>query len=314
MALQEIVVGVDDLKTGLQVYREGLGLTVLRQGDLDPETTSRLWGWSGGARAAILGRPDVADSVRVRLVAAHVESANGQLAGRGADDTRTAGSLGIGFTTQGIGPVRDRVAAAGVRFLSEPVELTPEPDGPTGPQRFEVFGQAPCGEFIVLIERRNVPTPYGSLSAENPVSEPLHTSHVVTDLTHCSRFMSRVLGHEVLFREKCEGEEFDRLMAVNSGTRFWFEMLGHPDHPTGRIIFIEYEEVREGRQHSPPGHGISGLAYTCDSIEATLARAAAAGVVSTAEPVDIDDPLLGRGRVVTLQPPWGSRLELWERA
>jgi len=309
MALLEIVVGIDNLDSGLKVYQEGLGLTLLERGELGEEITAGLWGWPGGAEVARLGRPDVADSVRIRLVAAVGQDPP---SGRAAGDTRTTGSLGIGFTTQGIHGVRDGVAATGVRFLSEPVVLTPEPDGPTGPQRFEVFGQAPSSEFIVLIERRNVPTPYGSLSAERPVSEPLHTSHVVTDLTHCSRFMSRVLGHEGLFREKCEGEEFDRLMDVEPGTRFWFEMLGHPDHPTGRIIFIEYDDKQTGRPQAPPTPGISGLAYSCDDLDATLARAAACGVVSTMQPVEVDDPLLGRGRVVTLQPPWGSLLELWE--
>ena len=140
-----------------------------------------------------------------------------------------------------------RVASLGVRFLSPPLRLTPGSVGPTGPVRWETFGQAPDGELVVLIERLNAGQPYGAISDSIGTSAPLHASFVVTDLDACSRFMKELLLHETLIRDRGEGELFEQVMGTPPGTRFRFEMLQRPGAPAGRIIFIEFER-RDGER------------------------------------------------------------------
>jgi predicted enzyme related to lactoylglutathione lyase len=231
--------------------------------------------------------------------------------------------LGVGFTTRGIEDVYQRTERFGVDYLSAPIELTPEPEGPTGPRRFEVFGQSLDGEFMVLIERQNVDTPYGTISETWQTSEPLHTSHVVADLGAASSFMCAALDHEVIFKEECNGPEFEQLMAVAPDTRFRFEMLRHPDHSIGRIIFIQYDEEdsapgpTDAGLAEPPARGMNALRYDCTDLEGAVARAEQAGGTLLRPIVNIEVPGLGTGglgtgRVAALGSPVGILIELWE--
>jgi hypothetical protein len=200
-----------------------------------------------------------------------------------------------------------------VVFQSSPVELTPEPEGPTGPQRFEAFGQMANHEYVVIIERRNAPTAYGSISDDWNTSEPLHTSHIVPDLAAASSFMATALEHEVLFREDCSGPEFEELMAIPEQTRFRFEMLGHPDRSTGRSILIEYEDGQPGPVFAqPPIRGLHALRFDTSDLETTLALITRAGGSVLRGPALIDSPAVGRGQAAAVKSPLGILLEIWQ--
>ncbi len=275
---------------------------------MEEVTANALWGAPGPFEGARLGRPDVAGSPTLRLLASDRSGPAGRW------DLRRPGPVGIGVTTGEIERVHARLAACGVEFLSPPVQLLPEPEGPSGPRRYEAFGRQEDGAFLVLIERLNAPTPYGSISSDARVSEPLHCSHVVVDLAAASRFMVEVLEHEPLFHERCEGPTFERLMGLPPGARFEFEMLHHPGFATGRIIFIAHEgRAGEQRLALPPMRGVSAHRYDCDDLEATLARVEPSGGEIVAAPAEISDPLLGRGRAAAVMPPFGTLVELWER-
>jgi predicted enzyme related to lactoylglutathione lyase len=232
---------------------------------------------------------------------------------------REAGPLGVGFTTLAIAGVHARLVGAGVAFASEPLRLTPEAAPAAGPVRYEAFGRGPDGDGVVLIERLNTPTPYGTLSAGLDVSEPLHVSIVVEHLEASSLLLRSALGHATVFAERCEGPLFERLMALAPGTRFRFEMLKHPAFDTGRVVLIafEAESTAAAPEPSPPragGRGIVALRYDTDDVEATLAAATASGAALVRPPVEIAAPLVGRARVAVVEPPWGGRLELWQPA
>jgi hypothetical protein len=222
--------------------------------------------------------------------------------------------VGTGFTTSDIFGAHNRLSHHGVRFLSLPLELSPEPAEASGPRRFEAFGQTSDGEFVVLVERRHAPNPYGTIDQKTGVSEPLHTSHVVEDLGTCRVFMERVLDHRVLFTEICGGELFERLMALPPGSSFRFQMLGHPARETGRIIFIEMEGDRPDPGVASPqsGSGLTGLTYTVDSLDRRVAAAVEIGVTVVQPPTPAPDHHLGPGRTATLLPPFDLGLELFE--
>jgi hypothetical protein len=288
---------VRDLAAATARYAIGCGLTEILPEDLS----------SSAPGSILLGRPELESGAVLRLV----ETDGPPFRPAGA--TGALGPLGTGFTSSDIFSVHARLSGHGVSFLSRPLELTPEPAEEAGPRRFEAFGQAPDGEFIVLVERRNAPTPYGSIDPETLVSEPLHTSHIVDDLPGCRRFMEEVLDHGTLFSEVCSGEIFERLMGLPPGGSFRFQMLGPPTRVTGRIIFIEMDGSRPAqRRGAIPTRGLIGLTYTADDLDRRVARAAELGATVIEPASDMSDHHLGSGRRAILKPPFNLRLELFE--
>jgi catechol 2,3-dioxygenase-like lactoylglutathione lyase family enzyme len=312
IALREIQIGVAHLDDAVRFYRDGFGLAVRDRKRRAPEEGSAAWIHAGKLETVALGRADVAGSSSLRLL----ESAGPP--GRPPGETTSAGPLGTGFTTSDIHGVHQRLESLGMRFLSPPLELTPESTEEAGPRRFEVFGQTGDGEFAVLIERRRAPGPYGTIDPDSLLSEPLHTSHVVEDLARCRRFMEEVLDHQVLFAEECRGPVFEELMALPPDTSLRFQMLAQPDQETGRIIFIEIEgeQNRRTAQVDPrkPRRGICALTYSCDKLEERVATAHEIGATLLLPPTEGVRQSLGRGRWALLIPPFDLLLELWEPA
>jgi catechol 2,3-dioxygenase-like lactoylglutathione lyase family enzyme len=275
-------------------------------------TASRLFDAQQVTRAAVLGRPEIAASPRIRLVQV---SALPAARPHGLD---APGPVGVGFTTTGIEAVRDRLEAASVRFVSAPLLLTPVATQTTegsapGPQRFETFGRAADGDYVVLIERVNAETPYGSISGD--CSEPLHASFIVTNLDACTHFMSDVLEHETLIQDACSGPPFDRLLGLPGDVSFRFAMPHRPGFPTGRVVFMEFEKRRQPMTQMPGlARGLCRLRYDTQDLHITLARVPGGGGSLVRGPASVDDPVLGRGLVALVRSPFGVLIELWQDA
>jgi catechol 2,3-dioxygenase-like lactoylglutathione lyase family enzyme len=305
-ALREIGIGVADLERRSRWYCGTFGLSEFRRGTLAAELAQALYGLTEPVPFAVLGRPDIRRGVRLRLL-----QLNGG-EGRPERDLRLPGPVGIGFTTTAISEAYQRLLEEGVQFLSPPVKLTPGAQ-PTDPFRFEVFGRAEDGEYLVLIERGNAPTPYGTIASETGLSEPLHTSHSVPDLAEGLRFLEEALGQVVLFHEHCAGPLFEQLMGLPAGQEFDFDMLGTPGFATGRIVLMDFAGLDgEPATVQPPQRGICTLRYDTSDLAALLPRLEPAGGRLLRGPLRVNDPVFGRGQVVTVMPPLGTLIELWE--
>lgn len=303
-ALTEIAVGVADLDARVAGYA-ALGLVPARRGTIG-ESVAALFPGGAGRSAVVLHRPDVAHGVRLRLVAAQGGAA------RAEADVTAPGPVGIGFTTTDPTALSATLTEQGAAFLSPPLQVGPPAQGPADPERFEAFARLRDGEFAVVIQRRNMPLPYGTIAGSPSVSEPLHTSHSVADLDACRRFFADVLGHEVLVRETCEGPGFERLMGLAPGTSFVFEMLKPPEQPTGRVVLMAFAGARP--QPAPDGlrRGITALRYDVHSLAAALEAVPPAGGRIVAGPAQVRDPVLGTGRAAAVASPLGTLIELWE--
>ncbi len=309
-SLREITVGVRDLYTRTSQFEIGCGLVVLSSGRLAPPTASRLFDTHVPPGAAVMGRPDVDGSPRIRLVEAD------DLAPARPSGIRPPGPLGIGFTTLGIWGGYARLERSGVQFISPPLLLTPmkssPPEGsPRGPQRFESFGQAIDGDFIVLIERLNEETPYGTFGVD--CSEPLHVSFVVTNMDACTHFMRDVLQHETLLADTCSGPPFDTLLGMSPDVSFRFVMMHRSGWPTGRCVFMEFENRPQPMEQVPTlARGLCRLRYDTTDLHGTLARVPGGGGSLVRGPASVDDPVLGRGLVAMVRAPFGVLIELWQ--
>jgi catechol 2,3-dioxygenase-like lactoylglutathione lyase family enzyme len=309
-SLQEITLGVRDLQSRVDLFEAGCGLSVLRRDSLASMTASRLFDTHTTPKAALLGRPDLPGSPRLRLVQV-AEGAPARPLG-----LASSGPLGTGFTTLGIDGVHNRLQGAGVRFVSPPILLTPmAPAVPgqalPGPRRFEAFGRAEDGDFIVLIERINAAAPYGTFASD--CSEPLHASFVVTNLEATLHFMRDVLEHEVLLADTCAGPPFDALLGMPPDVSFRFAMLHRPGYPTGRTVFMEFQSRPEPMPQTPGlTPGLCRLRYDTTDLHATLARVPGGGGSLARGPASVDDPVLGHGIVAMVRAPFGVLIELWQ--
>ncbi len=309
-SLREITVAVSNLDARAEQFRAGCGLEVLSRGQVDQITATRLFDASVAPTAAILGRTDLPAAPRIRLVSSRLTAPSR------TQGLRSPGPLGVGFTTTGIGGVHARLAALGVSFLSPPTLLTPvtaaDEAAPSGPRRFETFGRAEDGDFMVLIERMDAATPYGTFATD--CSEPLHASFVVTNLDACLHFMKEVLEHEILISETCSGPPLDALLGLSEDVSFRFAMPHHPAYPTGRTVFLEFEKKREPMAPTPSlSRGICRLRYDTQDLHQTLARVPGGGGSLVRGPASIDDPVLGSGLVALVRAPFGVVIELWEK-
>ena len=305
-SLREITVGVRDLKARSSLFEKGCDLTVLRSGTLSSIAASRLFDLHLAPRAALVGRPDVHGSPRIRLV---------EVAGGGPGRSPAInhpGPLGIGFTTLGIREVHARLQGLGVTFLSAPLPLPPmgASGTPTAPERYEAFGRTEDGDFIVLVERLNAATPHGTF--RNDCSEPLHATFAVTNLDACGHFMRDVLEHEVLQEENCSSPRFDAIFGL-SDVSFRFALAHRPPDTTGRLVFMEFLKRPQPMTQTPGlAPGICRLRYDTDDLHATLARVPGGGGSLVRGPASIDDPVLGQGLVAMVRSPFGVLIELWQ--
>ena len=309
-SLREITVGVLDLSARATLFEAGCGLAVIRTGRLSSIAASRLFDTHLTPSATVMGRPDVPESPRIRLVEAP-EAPPARPRGLG-----TPGPLGIGFTTIGIHDVHARVERLGVQFVSPPLLLTPvsvalPAGGPPGPRRYEAFGRTTDGDFIVLIERVGAETPYGNFATD--CSEPLHVSFIVTNLDACAHFMSEVLEHEILFEETCSGPPFDVLLGMPKDVSFRFAMPHRPGFATGRTVFLQFQKKPDAMSQTPGlAPGICRLRYDTTDLHATLSRVPGGGGSLVRGPASIDDPVLGQGLVAMVRSPFGVLVELWQ--
>lgn len=309
-SLREITVGVRDLSARTALFETGCGLSVFRSGPVSSSVASRLFDTHTTPMATVMGRPDVEESPRIRLIEAP-EGAPARPEG-----PASPGPLGIGFTTVGIRGVQARLERAGVRFLSPPLLLTPV--GPSrssgafpGPHRYETFGRAADGDFIVLIERVNAETPYGSFGTD--CSEPLHASFVVTNLEASVHFMRDVLEHEILLEDACSGPPFDALLGMARDVAFRFAMPHRPGFSTGRTVFMEFQRKPEPMAQTPGLRpGICRLRYDTTDLHSTLARVPGGGGSLVRGPASVDDPVIGQGLVAMVRSPFGVVIELWQ--
>jgi len=310
-SLREVTVGVSDLEARTRQLQVGCALSVLSKGAMDSMTAGRLFDATNRPGVSLLGRPDVLDAPRIRLV----EVSAGEPSRPGG--LSAPGPLGVGFTTKDIGAVHSRLSAEGIRFVSPPILLTPmgavpQLNAPPGPVRLEAFGRAVDGDFLVLIERLNATTPYGTIAFG--CSEPLHASFVVTNLDACLHFMSDVLEHATLLEDACAGPPFDALLGLPADVSFRFAMLHRPAYPTGRVIFIQFHKSAAPMAQTPSlTRGLCRLRYDTTDLHATLTRVPGGGGSLVRGPASIDDPVLGRGLVAMVRSPFGVLIELWQK-
>ena len=304
--LQEITIGVGHLRRQVDFYASNLGLRIRNRGMIPAETCRRLWLINEHLNVVVLGRQDLPNSLRLRLIPTF------DLPARPDFDITRNGPLGILFGTEDILRAYYRLSGAGVEFHSPPV-----PVGPKGPRaqrhgRSVAFGRAYDGEYVVLAQPAHGPLKDGTLSPYFGVTEPLEIQLVVSNLDLCSEFLRYGLGFDSLLRAHRDGEARERAMGLATGSAFELETLRDGAGQT-RISLLRFRSDPFPQPEArPPTRGICALRFDCLDLEQTTADCQEAGGRIVTQPVTIAHPALGEGRATTLMAPFGVLIELWQ--
>ncbi|MCG8461316.1 MAG: VOC family protein [Holophagales bacterium] len=305
--IQEIVIGVGHLRQQVGFYGSNFGLRVTSKGRVGAELCRDLWGVDDSLDVVTMGRPDLPEESHLRLIR------TSDLPARPDFLSQSAGPLGIVFATGDIRRVYYRLSGTGVEFHSSPLEVNPGADSAPGHPRFTCYGRAYDGEYLILIQGAHERPDRGTLSPFFGVTEPLECLFVVTAMDECCRFMTEVLDHRILLRERRSGATREQAMGLPAGTAFDVVLLGPSWGGGAFTTLLDFGQKAESPGVAPPARGISALRFDVDDCEARCRRARALGAEVVSEPRSVDHPALGRGWVASLFAPFGVLIELWQQ-
>lgn len=302
--LKDITIGVGHLRQQVDFYSINLGLRILARGQVPADIGRRLWQLDDDVNVVQLGRHDLPNSPRLRLLPTF------DLPARPDFDVTRCGPLGILFGTQDILRTYYRLSGAGVEFHSPPTAVGPR--GPKGRRhgRSLAFGRAYDGEYIVLAQPTHGPLRDGTCSPYFGVTEPLELMVVVGDIRAGSSFLQEVLGFEPMLRARRAGSAREQAMGLQAGTSFEIETLRDAERGS-RISLICFGDGTPTFEARPPQRGICALRFECGDLEACIVACQEQGL-GPSSPIVIDHPVLGEGRATTLMTPFGLWVELWQ--
>lgn len=304
--IRDLTLGVGHLRRQVGFYTSNFGLRVVAKGRVPARLARDLWGHDDDLDVVTLGRPDLADAARLRLVR------TSDLPARPDFDPTTPGPLGVVFTTPDIRRLYYRLSGAGVEFHAPPAEVAPYGEPGPGHPRFTAYGRAYDGEYLVLAEGAEGAEADGTVSPYFGVSEPRELCLVVTDLDAGVAFAERVFGFELLIRDRRGGPAREESLGLAPGTRFELAMLRHPTVAGARLTLYSFGAGGPAQSVArPPDRGLSALRVDCDDLDQRIAEAEAAGGRRLGGPTSFEEPALGHGWVATIEAPFGLLVELW---
>jgi catechol 2,3-dioxygenase-like lactoylglutathione lyase family enzyme len=293
------VVSVADMTSALELWVNGMGMTVHAQCTGPDRGLAKVWGLQEDAIAeqALLRTPGVRRGglhlVRFR--------SPGPVA---RDNVATTDLLPKSLDVAVVDMHRRyaSLAAAGYVFRS-PVGAMKAGDM----KFFEAHMQAHDGLNVVLleIEGQNVHT---SAAGFGVVPQLVLTT---ADAQAECAFFQRLLGLHMLSQLRLDGPDVERTIGLPQGAALVVRVLGSPEEHYGRLEFVQYERVTGRNLYSrttPPARGLLSATYYVDDLAAIMRR----GAANLAEHGEVTS-LCGTGRMATARSPSGFRVELIEK-
>ena len=304
------IVGVSDRQPHLDLYCGRLGFEVAAEAVIDGETAAALWGAPAAVPVTVLAAAG-AGTGRIALVG--VDAAGPPEHPHTAD----LGLAGIDLYTRDVQTTHRELVAAGYPWLAPPATYQ-VPLGERGVTVTEGFCLAPDGTDLVFVEPAS---PRGTTAwAVDPDRDYTELTSVVCHVPDVEREVAfwgpAGLGLEAWYDVTFTSAELARMAGLPPASRVRLVFLAGAT--TARIEVLAVPDVTSGvdrRAAQRPAHslGHSGWVVHTRDLDTALARATAqGGELQAAGPVPTDDPLLGKGRAVSLRTPGGIAVTLSE--
>ncbi|MEM1179428.1 MAG: hypothetical protein AAGM22_13845 [Acidobacteriota bacterium] len=309
--LRDIVIGAGHLRQQVAFYSANLGLRAVAKGRIPPALCSKLWGLDDSLDTVLMGRVDVPDAARLRLLR------TSGLAARPDFDVTPPGPLGL--VVDAVDPRRTyyRFSGAGVEFHAAPTGTGPDADAADriggdaegeSTERRVAYGRAYDGEYLVVEgpALRGTPSPYFG------VTEPHGCQIVVRDLAGASTFFDHVLEQRTIGAERRGGHAWETAMGLRPGVTVTAQHL-EADGGGFRTTLLAYSpSVGPAMDVQPPARGFCALRFDVNALEARLDLAQSLGARLVSGPTWVEHPALGTGWAASLMPGFGLLIELWQ--
>ena len=299
-AFTHTTVGVADLDTALQLWRDTFGLeAVARRSGTDADL-ERLWNLPRGAIAgqALLFTPGVTTG-GLHLV----EFAEPGEPVRDAAEVFDLLPKSIDVYCSDLPERYEALQKAGYEFRARWTEM----QGPGGMTFREVQMFAHDRINIALLEILGADYPFGpkGYAAVGPLVM------AVADADEESAFYEQVLGLDFVLGDLISGPEIETMIGLPAGAGLDYRVLGDPDNPMGRIEVIEYQRTAGRNRYArtaPPALGTLHVNWATDSMQTLLDRLNTAGIDwQDHGPMSL---LYGDGQVISFHSPAGMRHEV----
>ncbi|WP_446830358.1 VOC family protein [Candidatus Foliamicus sp.] len=309
--MTSVTVGVSSMSESLRLFREVMGLQV--ESDTQaPRALLDAWGLPTGTEARLVelsceGYP--AGHLRLAQYSPLPAEAVRLDHGPGASDSSTdIGPKAIDFYVPA--PMSEAVAAitgAGYAFRSEPIRYE------VGDvESEECLFSGPDGvPALLMIGHRHPPESMRDLPAGVRFSEIATTSVVCADPDAARRLYCDALGMEAGTDAWVPEEHLDlarRLTGVADASGMHFLLVAAAGEPSGKLLFVHFQNVPAKRlagRMRPGKLGVNLFSYAASDLDATLAKACAAGGTLLRGPTPVGDK-----RVALLLGPNEELLEL----
>jgi len=301
MSWTHVTVGVADLDTALDLWRDEFGFDVRVQRDGPDAGLAELWGLASGnaiLRQAVVGTPGVSHGL-IHLVQ-FAEPGEPVRAGAQVFDLLPKN---LDIHVKDLPANFERLRAKGRSFRSEQYSEVTSPSGTTF-REIHMHGHDDIN--VVLLEVIGEEVTYSPKGFAGV--GPLIT--IVPNAPQEQEFYVNLLDLEVLSENLLVGEDIERMVGLPKGAGLDVRVLGEPHNEFGRMEIVDYQGVEGEDRYAravAPALGTLHVRYEVPSLEPLTTR-----LDSLAIPFERFagiESLLGTGDVVVFHSPAGLRIE-----
>ncbi len=301
MSWTHVTVGVADLDTALELWRDEFGFDIRVQQDGPDDGLAKLWGLSSGKailRQAVLGTPGVAHGL-IHLVQ-FAEPGEPVRAGAEVFDLLPKN---LDVHVKDLPANFERLRAKGRSFRSDQYSEVTSPSGTTF-REIHMHGHDDIN--VVLLEVIGEEVTYSPKGFAGV--GPLIT--IVPNAPQEQEFYVGLMDLGVLSENLLVGEDIERMVGLPKGAGLDVRVLGEADNEFGRMEIVDYQGV-EGEDRYPravaPSLGTLHVRYEVASLEPLKDRLNKMSI--SFETFANINSLLGSGEVVVFHSPAGLRIE-----
>lgn len=322
MPLQTVTLATASLEQIRLFYVDGMGMTLTGPIDTSEEVQAQqknLWGITDNIEfqeyhltrpeASVGDRP--AMSIRVLILSQPTPTVHSSW------NARSLGGFSMGFPNKKQLDLDAHIRQLGFGALNE-IEVydVPRTDGSMYTIQETIFN-GPDFVHAVGIDRLGM-VPLGAVDDASKLGGPGYSAQVIDDGDHVLSFYTDVLGLELRRDSVWTSAGEDGAMALPNGTEFRFSILFAKGYgPGGHMLFVDFINIEGIEPNAPPrlpNRGIGMWSFPVTDLDEVEHRAREFGAEIIHTPTQIDDPLHGSIRAMTLLAPNEFLIEVFEES
>jgi catechol 2,3-dioxygenase-like lactoylglutathione lyase family enzyme len=307
-SVREVTISTDKLDESVEFYGKHFGYRIVTKAELNEQSWRDVWQLPRGtiARAVLMRVPGYEEGA-FRLVEFRPTS---KVFIRVPFRPLDTGHAGCDMTVPDLKARLTAMVDEGYSLASPLFSFVPPNTQATVT---EAIALGPTGERLPMVYYKQL----GSAGPEPP--SPTYAPVVSTfqgidsDIEQEAAFY-RELGLQVTRDRSFDLPEVNEAIGLPHDLRFRSIQLAHPDAPYGRLSlaqFLNYRGRNVSDRSDPPNLGILMVSFRALDFEELIRRLKGLGAYIVAGPEQVQNPIYGSARVITVKRPNGAWLEFY---